>query len=77
MRLAMLSVRISKDMEERLNRLSAKTQRSKGFYVKKALDRLLEEEEDYVDALMSYEDYLRSGKKGKSLEEMKKLYDAE
>ena len=47
------------------------------FYVKKALEKMLEEEEDYADALVSYEEYLRSGKKGVSLEEMKQRYGAE
>jgi RHH-type rel operon transcriptional repressor/antitoxin RelB len=71
----MLSVRISKDMEERLDRLAKKTQRSKGFFVKKALDRYLEDQEDYIDAVAAYEEYLATGKKAKSLEELKKEYD--
>ena len=70
----MLSVRISQDLEDRLTRLSKKNQRSKGFYVRKALETLLEEEEDYSDALASYEEYLRSGRKGASLEELKARY---
>lgn len=67
----MLAVRLPQNLEERLNNLSAKTNRSKSFYVKKALEALLEEEEDYADALSAYEQYLRSGKKGFSLEEIK------
>jgi len=71
----MLAVRLPQDLETRLTALSEKTQRSKSFYIKKALERLLEEEEDYADALASYEEYLRSGKKGFSLEEMKQRYE--
>lgn len=73
----MLAVRLPESLENRLNALCLKTHRSKSFYVKKALERLLEEEEDYADALVSFEEYLRSGKKGYSLEEMKKRYDIE
>ncbi len=73
----MLAVRLPESLENRLNALSIKTQRSKSFYVKKALERLLEEEEDYADALVSFEEYLRSGKKGYSLEEMKQRYGLE
>jgi RHH-type rel operon transcriptional repressor/antitoxin RelB len=73
----MLAVRLPESLENRLTALSDKTQRSKSFYVKKALERLLEEEEDYADALVSYEEYLRSGKKGFSLEEMKQRHGIE
>jgi RHH-type rel operon transcriptional repressor/antitoxin RelB len=73
----MLAVRLPKNLEDRLSRLSLKTNRTKSFYVKKALEKILEEEEDYADALASYEDYLRSGQKGISLDEMKKRYGSE
>jgi RHH-type rel operon transcriptional repressor/antitoxin RelB len=73
----MLAVRLPKELENRLLALSIKTHRSKSFYVKKALERLLEDEEDYADALVSYEEYLRSGKKGFSLEEMNKRHGIE
>jgi RHH-type rel operon transcriptional repressor/antitoxin RelB len=73
----MLAVRLPEDLESRLTALSEKTNRSKSFYVKKALEHLLEEEEDYVDALASYEEYLRSGKKGFSLEQMKQRHGVE
>jgi RHH-type rel operon transcriptional repressor/antitoxin RelB len=73
----MLAVRLPESLESRLNALSLKTHRSKSFYIKKALERLLEEEEDYADALASYEEHLRSGKKGYSLEEMKQRYGVE
>jgi RHH-type rel operon transcriptional repressor/antitoxin RelB len=71
----MLAVRISKETEDRLNKLCAKTERTKSYYIKKALEKVLEEEEDFADAVLSYEDYLRSGKKALSLDEMKTKYD--
>ena len=73
----MFAVRLSEDLQNRLTALSEKTHRSKSFYVKKALERLLEEEEDYADALVSYEEYLRSCKKGFTLDEMKQRHEVE
>ena len=73
----MFAVRLSEDLQNRLTALSEKKHRSKSFYVKKALERLLEEEEDYADALVSYEEYLRSGKKGFTLDEMKQRHEVE
>ncbi len=68
----MTSIRLSKNLEERLNLLSAKTQRSKSFYIKKALEKFLEDEEEYQVALEAYDAYLRSGKKSTSFEEVMK-----
>lgn len=66
----MLAVRLSKDLEERLERLAQKTNRTKSFYVKKALEQYLEDEEDYQDAVAAYEEYLKSGKQSVSFEEL-------
>jgi predicted transcriptional regulator len=41
----MLGVRLDKQLENRLNALAAKTQRSKSFLAKEALTRYVEEEE--------------------------------
>lgn len=73
----MIAVRLPQELENRLVSLVEKTHRSKSFFVKKALEKFLDEEEDFADALASYEDYLRSGKKGFSLEEMKQRYGIE
>jgi RHH-type rel operon transcriptional repressor/antitoxin RelB len=51
----MLSVRLSGDIEERLNRLSHETKRSKSHYVEVALARFLEDQEDYLLALSRLE----------------------
>lgn len=66
----MLAVRISKELEDRLERLSAKTQRSKSYYVKKSLEAFLEEEEERQAALEAYDAYIKSGKKTYSFEEV-------
>ena len=47
----MLSVRLEKSLENRLNNLSAKTHRSKTFYVQEALEIYMSELEDTYIAL--------------------------
>ena len=47
----MLAVRFSKDIEDRLSKLSKLTNRPKSFYVKAALDKYLEDMEDIYIAL--------------------------
>ena len=47
----MLSVRLEKSLENRLNNLSAKTHRSKTFYVQEALEIYMSELEDIYIAL--------------------------
>jgi RHH-type rel operon transcriptional repressor/antitoxin RelB len=69
-----LSVRLRPDLDKKLNRLCEKTHRSKSFYVQAALEEFLKDQEEYLTALSAYEDYLKSGKKALSLEEMKKKY---
>lgn len=71
----MLSVRISKETENRLLALSAKTHRPKSYYVKEALDKYLEDEEDYLTLVSSYEKHLRKGGKTYSLQEIKAEFD--
>ena len=64
----MLSVRLSKKVEHRLVDLSEKTKRSKSYYVERALEQFLDEQEDYLL------DLARMEEKGPhiSLEEAKK-----
>jgi len=71
----MLSARIPEVLDMRLNALTEKTHRSKGYLVRKALEQYLEDAEDLADAVASYEEHLKSGKKGYTLEDMKKRYD--
>lgn len=47
----MLSVRLPKEMEQRINRLAEQTQRPKSFFVKQALSNYLEDMEDYYGVL--------------------------
>lgn len=69
----MLTLRIDKNLEERLNNLSKKTKRTKSFYVKKAINAFLEEQEDYLMAV----EVLKEKNPTYTLEEAKKMLGIE
>jgi RHH-type rel operon transcriptional repressor/antitoxin RelB len=71
----MLSVRLSKTLEDRLDTLATRTNRAKSYYVKKALTKFLEEQEEIEWAAQAYKEYLESGEKTYSLEEIKKMHN--
>ena len=54
----MLAVRISKILETRLENLARNHERSKSYYVKKALEKFLDEEEEKAIAAKAYESQL-------------------
>ena len=64
----MLAVRLDPAMEKRLERLAHETGRSKSYYVKQAIESLLEEQEDYLLALA----VLEREEPRKSLDEVRK-----
>lgn len=68
----MLAVRIPQPLEQRLDRLSKKNERSKSYYVRKALESFLDAEEEKHMAQKAYEDYRASGKKIHALEDVLK-----
>ena len=63
-------VRIPVALDERLTRLARKTGRSKSYYARKALETFIEDTEDYLLAVASYE----ASKKTVSLDELRKKY---
>ncbi|AIK96579.1 type II toxin-antitoxin system RelB family antitoxin [Candidatus Odyssella acanthamoebae] len=67
----MLGVRLSKELDDRLKALAEKTNRSKSYYVKKAIEQFLDDQEDYLAALAVYE------KKGRrySAGDVEQLFD--
>jgi RHH-type rel operon transcriptional repressor/antitoxin RelB len=73
----MLSVRVPQGLEDRLDRLVNTSNRSRSYFVKKALERYLEDEEDYAEAVAAYEEHIRSGGKTYTLEEMTERYGLE
>jgi RHH-type rel operon transcriptional repressor/antitoxin RelB len=56
----MLSIRLPKEMEARINRLAESTQRSKSFFVKEALTNYLDDMEDYYGVLKRQDDPTRN-----------------
>ena len=52
----MISVRLPKEMEERIERLARSTHRPKSFFVREALNHYLEDMEDYYDVLKRVND---------------------
>lgn len=68
----MLAVRLSKILETRLENLARNHERSKSYYVKKALEKFLDEEEEKAIAAKAYEAYIKSGKKVHSFEDVMK-----
>jgi len=52
----MLTVRLSPQLEARLNKLSKRTGRPKAHYAKQAIAEFLDEQEDYLIALSRLED---------------------
>ncbi|GAB6064772.1 TraY domain-containing protein [Deferrisoma palaeochoriense] len=59
--MGMLSLRLPDDLQARLNRLAEATARPKGFYVREALKRYLDDLEDVYLGERRLED-LRAGK---------------
>lgn len=70
----MTGLRLPEGLENRLNFLAHETRRSKSFYIREAIEEYLEEHEDALLATASYEDYVKNGKRGTSLDEIKKKY---
>lgn len=68
----MMTIRFPEKIEQRLSQLAERTHRTKSYYIKRAVEEFLEDQEDYLLAVASYEDYLQSGKKSISLEELEK-----
>lgn len=52
----MLGLRLAKETEERLENLCKETGRTKSYYVKKAIQEYLEDQEDYLLALARLEE---------------------
>jgi RHH-type rel operon transcriptional repressor/antitoxin RelB len=67
----MLGVRLSKELEDRLEALSQKTQRSKSYYVRKAITDFLEDQEDYLLAVS----ILEKGGKRHTLEDVERMME--
>ena len=71
---ASISVSIPKALSDTLQRVARAEARSKGYYVTKGLEAILRERledlEDYEEAWQAYEEFVASGEKGTSFEEV-------
>jgi RHH-type rel operon transcriptional repressor/antitoxin RelB len=52
----MLAVRLPDKIEERITHLAQRTGRSKSYYVRKAIELFLEDQEDYLSAISRLEE---------------------
>jgi RHH-type rel operon transcriptional repressor/antitoxin RelB len=52
----MLAIRLSNETEQRIIDLANRTGHTKSFYVRKAIERFLEDEEDYLLAVSRLEE---------------------
>ena len=52
----MLAIRLSSETEQRIDTLAKKTGRSKTYYIRKAIESFLKDEEDYLLAVARLEE---------------------
>lgn len=67
------AVRLPEALEKRLEAFAAKTHRSKSYYLRRALEEFLEDQEDYYLALAVKERIDAGTEKLYSLEEVEKI----
>ena len=66
----MLTVRLPENIEKRLNTLAKATKRPKSYYVREAIERVLEDMEDAYLAESAYEEFLKSGEPAISIDKV-------
>ena len=64
----MIAVRLPESLEKKLDQLAARTNRTKSYYLRKALEEYLEDEADYLLAI----ERMQSNNPRISLDEMEK-----
>jgi predicted DNA-binding protein len=70
----MTTIQLPEEIDERFTALADSTKRSKNECILEALEQFLEDLEDARAADAAYEEFLASGKKTTSLEEVIKKY---
>jgi RHH-type rel operon transcriptional repressor/antitoxin RelB len=73
----MMTIRLPEKMEHRLSELAKETHRTKTYYVKRAIEEFLDDQEDYLLALATWENFEKSGEKPIPFEEILKKYGSE
>lgn len=66
----MLALRLPEKLEKKLEDLAQKTNRSKSYYARKAIEQFLEDQEDYLLAVAALE---KDNGKRYSMEEVEKI----
>ncbi len=72
-----MTIRLPEEMEKRLSDLAKETHRTKSYYVKRAIEEFLEDQEDYLMALAAMERFERGEEKAIPFEEILKKYGLE
>ncbi len=70
--MGILNVRIPDALVNRLNKLAERTDRTKSYYVRHALENQLQDIEDYVDALTEFEAINANRSRTYTIEEVRK-----
>jgi RHH-type transcriptional regulator, rel operon repressor / antitoxin RelB len=73
----MMTIRLPEKMEKRLSKLAKETHRTKSYYVKRAIEEFLDDQEDYLLALAVMERVERGEEKTIPFEEILKKYGPE
>ena len=66
----MLTIRLPDNLEKRLNALAVATKRPKSYYVREALERVIEDMEDAYLAETAYEEFIKNGKPSKPIKQI-------
>ena len=69
------TVRLPETLSQRLTVLSNATKRTKSHFIRESLERTLEDLEDAYLAETAYEDFMKSGEKSISLEDVERDLD--
>lgn len=72
----MIAVRLSEASEKLLKELAQTTDRSRSYYIRKAVDEFLEEKADYLMALAASENIRQGKEKTYTLEEVEAMIKA-
>lgn len=72
---AMMTIRLPEELEKRLTQLAQETHRTKSYYVKRAIEEFLEDQEDYLIALTRMERIEKGIEKTIPFEEILKKYN--
>ena len=73
--MSITTIKLPEQLDFRLSRLAQATKRTKSYFIREALERVIEDMEDAYLAETEYEEFLKSGEQPISIEEMEKKLD--